>query len=265
MMSTMTESNSANADGDQDLASAICKSWMAKNVDFSSDEEVTSALKDKWDQVVGPLLATSSNSNTGQGSTGWWNRIVDLHSDPDRAYHTLSHLHEMIGYLDILFGSSHDPAMLLSVFFHDAIYNAKSGTNEEDSAKLLQEFFGDTKVHREGLEKRIVGYILATKTHKLPEEDVDDPNLALFLDIDMAVLGKVQPAYLHYAGLIRKEYEFVHRDAYCQKRADILEKFLEESSIFASAIFRNAMEQQARNNLQEEINLLRTGIIPGTP
>eukprot|EP00545_Synedropsis_sp_CCMP1620_P003029 CAMPEP_0119021430 /NCGR_PEP_ID=MMETSP1176-20130426/25982_1 /TAXON_ID=265551 /ORGANISM="Synedropsis recta cf, Strain CCMP1620" /LENGTH=278 /DNA_ID=CAMNT_0006976039 /DNA_START=24 /DNA_END=860 /DNA_ORIENTATION=- len=260
----------------KDTLAAISGSWMGKNVDFSvppNDEKVTAALKEKWNQVVKLLLVSTSTSSTAAINTKqasrWWDRIVDLHSAPDRAYHTLAHLHEMIGYFE-LFASSQSSdddelttIMVLSVLFHDAVYDARSATNEEDSAKLLQEFCRDMGSVDEKLEERIVQYILATKSHKLPEAGNNDPNLALFLDIDMAVLGKEDSAYLHYASLIRKEYGFVDRDVYCQKRADILETFLEEPNIFASAIMQEALEQQARDNLCKEIRLLRTGVIPG--
>ena len=114
--------------------------------------------------------------------------------------------------------------------------------------------------------------------------------LKLFLDADMAVLGKESNAYDHYAALIRKEYIHVPHDLYCEKRAEILQSFVtillktvEENKddsdnklhnsdkkvqdkkvryIFASKIMREALERRAVNNLQREIKGLKQGQIP---
>ena len=244
--------SSADESGN-DLTSAISSSFMTKNVEFDAPGDVVAALKERWTTVVAPLFRKDTFS--------WWNRIVSLHSEPDRAYHRLMHLQEMMGFVDLVRQSSNQ-IVILAVFFHDAIYDAKSATNEEDSAKLFQEFCRDTQCKNEELEARVVQYILLTKSHKIPQDD-DDPNLALFLDIDMAVLGKEEHAYLHYAGLIRQEYKFVDRSVYCEKRAEILETFLEESHIFVSKPMREALEQRARGNLRKEIELLTSGMIPG--
>ena len=70
-------------------------------------------------------------------------------------------------------------------------------------------------------------------------------------------------AYQLYSILIRKEYFFVPPDLYCSKRADILELFLTQSKrIYHTTLFYDAFEQRARYNVQQEIQLLRQGIIP---
>lgn len=132
--------------------------------------------------------------------------------------------------------------------------------------------------------------ILATEKHEviLPptttttEEDGAIAMQKYFLDVDMAVLGKHKKAYRMYAALIRKEYSFVPHDVYCSKRAEILETFLNGNSnsngdsnnnidtsttkkkhIYLTQAFREAFENRARENLREEIKLLRKNVIPG--
>ena len=298
-------------------------------------------------------------------------KIVLLHSDSNRAYHTICHLEEMFGFLDILqsfpYYPNHnnnnhptsvaavaatrmtnssednnndddaDDAMAiihmneldqacieLAIFFHDIIYNVKSSTNEEDSALLLKEFLTELsqlftnnnnnnnndnsiRIDKEGNQKkrddwnyfveRTSCYILATKSHNHhykpssslssfhnnhDREERYELGLALFLDADMAVLGKTRLAYQHYAASIRIEYQHVPRSVYCEKRADILESFCSAVSndddddddnqnqnqnnpikyIFATNYMRTALEEQARTNLTLEIQSLREGIIP---
>ena len=250
----------------------------------------------------------------------WFDKLVTLHSDSARFYHTLSHLEEMFGFTDILtqlpYNNNTDTnnklmylnevdkaTVILAVFFHDAIYHVKSDSNEEDSANLLGDFLcqikSACKSHMDQLQHctnnqsqehewesfriRTTSYILATKSHSnenltltpqlslLLKDEQEHKRylfcLAILLDADMAVLGKEPTAYQQYAGAIRKEYEYVPRDTYCSKRAEILESFLvsftnKNKYVFSTIYMKDALEQKARDNLKQEIISLRNGIIP---
>ncbi|KAL7524850.1 hypothetical protein ACHAXR_000745 [Thalassiosira sp. AJA248-18] len=138
--------------------------------------------------------------------------------------------------------------------------------------------------------------IIATATHissSNQARESDNILLSAFLDADMSILGRDAERYDKYAGCIRKEYEFVERSVYCTKRAEILESFLpvamdpeselkkkdtvdapKESNeivsegekrhlfLYATEKGRGVWENQARKNLQREIDMLRLGIIP---
>ncbi|CAB9516264.1 expressed unknown protein (Partial), partial [Seminavis robusta] len=161
--------------------------------------------------------------------------------------------------------TSEEETLVLATFFHDAIYNVHSSTNEEDSAALFQTFLkelqsGGVTTITNGLEDSVVELILATKQHQVSTEN--SPLLSLFLDLDMAVLGKEQNAYLCYAALIRNEYQHVPHAVYCEKRAEVLETFLKQPQIFGTQVMLEAFEQRARDNLQAEIESLKQGQIP---
>ena len=168
--------------------------------------------------------------------------------------------------------------LLLAIFFHDSIYDAHSSTNEEDSAVwFASSFCPRTNLHPLSVQL-VVDWILATKHHHhdtttttttrmIPVMDHHatthhlDP-LPLFLDLDLAVLGKTCRAYHQYARLIRQEYSFVPASVYCTKRADILTDFVSHPRIYQTDLFHEAFEERARSNIQQEIQLLRQGIIP---
>jgi predicted metal-dependent HD superfamily phosphohydrolase len=200
----------------------------------------------------------------------WFQRLWDMHTEQGRYYHTVVHLEEMFNYFEILrkqncpcsLTKHEDQAIVLSIFFHDSVYDARSGTNEEDSALLFESFADEWAISKtsETLKSKVIEYILATKKHHVSYENPEP--LALFLDLDMAVLGKEEAAYQAYAGLIRKEYEYVPRDIYCQKRGDVLEAFLQHESIYGTDIVGRAFEERARSNIRSEIELLRHGIVP---
>ena len=175
----------------------------------------------------------------------------------------------MLDFIDILYSSntistSQYVPMVLATFFHDVVYNPKSSTNEKDSAILFEEFAKEMFLET-SLSSDVVTMIHATEKHQIIP--VNDPTMQTaqeyFLDIDMAVLGKKSHAYLVYASLIRKEYSFVEHDTYCSKRTEILESFLEKT-IYKSKLFQSTVEDQAKQNLQQEIDLLKQGIIPGS-
>ncbi|TFJ87371.1 hypothetical protein NSK_001703 [Nannochloropsis salina CCMP1776] len=118
-------------------------------------------------------------------------------------------------------------------------------------------------------------YIMATKTHQMSQSPEVDDDLALFLDIDMSILGQPREIYMRYAGAIRAEYKHVPRSLYLEKRAQILSSFIEggekyikggrqtlRREIYASQFYKNELEEQARDNIAGEIYMLRRGIIP---
>ncbi len=247
-------------------------------------EELRKELEQRWNE----LIASSASRSNGDKSTSWFQRIYELHTEDGRHYHTVVHLWELFELLDIVIesldASKWYVAMAWSVFFHDAIYDPKSNRNEKDSAELFRAFIDDCM--ETAMDKNVFDaaftMILATEKHKvilpsessrsLPEKDgLEEIRMQKhFLDMDMAVLGKENDAYLKYAALIRKEYEFVAHDVYCSKRAEILDTFLGDNSgvghkkcIYLTESFGGAYEERARENLRNEIKLLRSNTIPG--
>jgi predicted metal-dependent HD superfamily phosphohydrolase len=250
------------------LISLIAKSSVARNECFDPSQRITIRvmLGAEWLQATRGLAVSPTCSDA------WFERLWNLHAEPWRHYHTAVHLEEMVQYLGLVQGATQylsslsqqdDQTIRLSIFFHDAIYDPKSATNEEDSAQLFQSFAdqaGLATTHP-SLVTNVNQYILATKKHVV-SSDNSFP-LAFFLDLDMAVLGKQEAAYQSYAALIRKEYSFVDRDEYCSKRAQVLEQFLAQDQIYGTILFQQSLEEQARRNLALEIAALKNGVIYG--
>ena len=268
---------------------------MSTNQEFNfplGDEKRLQNLRKRWEKSIKSVLHQLSikPSDVGDVTEEWFQRIITMHADSQRHYHTLCHLEEMFQFVDLLIEHeakegclnltvTHKAIVDLSIFFHDAVYDAKSGTNEEDSAELFKKFVAELISQQEwhGF-KTVENFIIATKTHVVPcdMEDTSDERLLLklFLDADMAVLGKESKAYNHYASLIRLEYIHVPHDLYCDKRAEILQSFIGSVSsesnganskhIYASEVMREALEEIAISNLRREIDSLKKREIPGT-
>jgi len=90
--------------------------------------------------------------------------------------------------------------------------------------------------------------------------------IALFLDLDISILGAEEDKYNTYAKQIRQEYSSYSWDAYCKGRSKVMTSFLQRERIFFTTHFREKYEQHARRNIQRELNSLQNGdekVYPG--
>ncbi|HWP61773.1 MAG TPA: hypothetical protein VN495_04180, partial [Candidatus Paceibacterota bacterium] len=74
-----------------------------------------------------------------------------------------------------------------------------------------------------------------------------------FVDIDLSILGQPPDVFEIYEFGIRREYERVSLRLFREKRAEILQRFLDRPSIFLTPHFRHKYERQARDNLLRSI------------
>lgn len=186
----------------------------------------------------------------------------DLHlrwSEAHRHYHTLAHLEACLDALDAHRSLAVDaPALEAALWFHDAIYDPRASDNEARSATLATSVLRAAGVSAATAGK-VERLILATRAH----EADDDPDTALLLDIDLAILGAEPAAYRNYAAAIRREFAWVPEPDYRVKRAAILARFLERPRLFLTEPFFTRHEVAARANLATEINALRAA--PNSP
>ena len=226
-----------------------------------SDEEViefivgVNDLEGRWRRLVADYPRLTRD---------WWLELERRHSEPQRHYHTLSHLAELFSFLDSSYGTAiaedRRPLVEFAIFFHDAVYDPTSKTNEEDSAALWQQFSTEANLAPEASET-VSNWILWTKAHAAPEGTPEDA--LLFLDFDMAVLAKPWPSYYHYAAQIRQEYNHVPVEAYTSGRPAYFERQLSNTAhkFYLSRGLAH-LEPRARKNLARECDLLRGGHLP---
>jgi predicted metal-dependent HD superfamily phosphohydrolase len=214
-----------------------------------------SYASEQWRKLMQELGVPAELSET------WWSTVAAYYTEPHRHYHTLSHIMAMLKGLQSLGLQPHRPHLvLLAIFFHDIIYDPKSGTNEEDSAALYNTFAA--AVGQGAAEAAVVHhYILATKTHTAAES-AHDPDLSIVLDVDLAILGADSSTYAEYARQIRCEYAHVPSDVYCAKRAAVLRELSSSAHLYSTATCRAQLEANARQNLAAEIALLDAQRVP---
>lgn len=179
-----------------------------------------------------------------------WLEIANNYSKPSRHYHNLEHLETMFSELEnIKFLVNRWDELLLSIYYHDIIYKTTKSDNEHQSALVFEKRMQKTSfLAIDECKKQIE----LTKTHQLSEDD--DTNI--LMDLDLAILGKKPHIYKTYCDAIRKEYQLYPDLIYCNGRKKVLKHMLSLDSIYKTDWFRQTYENQARENLQSELDSL---------
>jgi len=183
-----------------------------------------------------------------------FSELSDLYSSPNRFYHTLHHIAEMIRLIESFKDSLRDSdAVYFAAWFHDAIYDTKASDSEERSAALAMSELTMLSVPPE-ICQSVTSLILQTKTHDAGRDVSDDA--AIFLDADLSILGVSPDIYSQYSNAIRMEYSWVPVALYRNGRKQVLESFLKKERIYLREQMSARFETNARMNLAEEIQLL---------
>ncbi|TIP80142.1 MAG: hypothetical protein E5X63_32365 [Mesorhizobium sp.] len=180
-----------------------------------------------------------------------------LYRAEGRHYHSLAHIEAMLALADDYRASLHDPeAVEAAIWFHDAIYDSRAKDNEARSAALAEKkLAGRTDAQRLG---RITAMISATATHELPQFDDENAarDAALFLDMDLAILGATADAFDAYEQAVRREYGWVEEPMWRAGRSAVLKNFLARPHIFHTEEFRQRFEPRARQNMARSLEAL---------
>jgi predicted metal-dependent HD superfamily phosphohydrolase len=177
--------------------------------------------------------------------------LLVRYGEPARHYHGAQHLWECLGHFASARSLAHEPAELeAALWFHDAIYDPVRHDNEERSAAWAGEALRGAGVPLERIA-RIAGLILATRHFDAGAVLSDiQPDVALLLDIDLAILGAQPARFAEYEGQIRREYAFVPDDVYNARRSAVLEHFAARDPLFRTVHFHNALGARAYDNLR---------------
>jgi predicted metal-dependent HD superfamily phosphohydrolase len=175
--------------------------------------------------------------------------LLAAYAEPQRAYHTLQHLHECLDLLAPVAGAAARPCEVeVALWFHDAIYDVRRSDNEERSADWASAAAAAAGAVPAAVE-RIRSLVLATKHSVSPGGDDE----RLLVDIDLAILGAPAERFAEYERQIRAEYACVPQPLFDEKRAAILRSFLARERIFATPLFHSRFEAAARANLTRAV------------
>jgi predicted metal-dependent HD superfamily phosphohydrolase len=181
--------------------------------------------------------------------------LTPRYREPHRAYHGLPHIEALLAAQRAHHALIRDhEAVRLAIWFHDVIYDTSRQDNEERSAVLAGEMLvqaGAGPALIESVQRKV----RATQRHEWTD---GDPDTAVFLDLDLAILAAEAPAYDRYAGQIAQEYGWVPEAAYRQGRARVLQAFLARPHIYFTPALRDLWEARAKANLTRELQALQS-------
>jgi predicted metal-dependent HD superfamily phosphohydrolase len=139
-----------------------------------------------------------------------------------------------------------------AIWFHDAVYQPGRPDNETLSANWAR----TSLASQPELATRVAHVIEMTKNHADGEAGGD---AALFLDIDIAILGAPWETYCAYAAGIRAEYPHIVDPAFAGGRGAFLEKQLTHARTFRTELYESELGETARANMRWELEEMRKG------
>jgi len=188
-------------------------------------------------------------------------RLIAIYSGADRHYHNLRHIETLLALAqEHAHAIADNEAIEAAIWFHDAVYDTAKSDNEGQSAELATELLAGL-ADNERLEF-IAAMIRSSANHRVPGSmqapAADD--CALFLDMDLAVLGSPAEEFAAYERAVRREYHWVPAEQWRAGRSQVLRNFLARPFIYASPQFQRSHEAAARSNLKRSLALLDDGL-----
>ncbi|XP_011308493.1 uncharacterized protein [Fopius arisanus] len=212
------------------------------------------SLEDSWKEATDGFNTEACDS--------WFTRLQEVYSEEKRTYHNLDSLREKLGhYNDVKCLLKNPRALLLALFFQNFEYDPKALDGENQNIDHFVAFAGEAEIPEDDeLRNETCALLKAAATHSTEEHKVDgafgSEDAHYLLDLDMAVLGSASEAYAEYREKIRGEYSFLSEPMYTALRLKVLQNFVQIPNIFATKEFREKFEEQARLNIQAEVELL---------
>ncbi|MCB0063096.1 MAG: hypothetical protein KDE19_13320 [Caldilineaceae bacterium] len=215
------------------------------------------ANRQQWNKLWARL---STAAPPTEQFTDRFDVLVQHYTESQRAYHTLTHVDECLAHFSAVHQLAAAPELVeAAIWLHDLIYEPTRNDNEAASAQLAESWLREVAVVPEKI-KQISQLILDT-AHSGPSASFTPGNpalldRALLVDIDLAILGAPATRFAEYEAQIRHEYAWVPWPTFCQKRAALLQRFLDRPQIYQTAFFYEKFEAVARRNLQQSLQRL---------
>ena len=199
----------------------------------------------------------------------WWpltdaddlrEELVAAYASPQRGYHDVQHLVEVLTRLDEL--GEHGAVVrhlpvVLAAWFHDAVYDGERDAEERSAAWAEDALTGRVEPD---LVEEVVRLVRLTETHT-PEPD--DTLGCLLSDADLAILAAPQERYDEYVAAVRTEFAHLDDVTFAEGRAQVLLGLAQKPTLFHTAYARERWEDDARANLGAELERLGVQDVPG--
>lgn len=202
---------------------------------------MSEALLERWRSLAGP------------DADALGEKLIAAWSEPHRVYHAVSHLTWLLDEAERRAAAIEDLAFIgYAAWFHDAIYEPGEPDNEARSAEWARHALA----HDPQLAGRVGRVIEMTRKHHEGEAEGD---AALFLDMDIAILGAPWETYCAYAAGIRREFSAYNDGSFAAGRWRFLDIQLERPRTFRTDLYENELGERARANMRWELEEMKRG------
>lgn len=182
-------------------------------------------------------------------------RAYDLlrsyYSGNDRHYHAWSHIVDGIDKIQNIEDHLDNPnALLLGWLFHDAVYDVRNNSSEDQSMDLLQQV-GAAWGLDINLIKQAQRFIKVTKHGRVRPETKDE---SYMVDVDFSMFGGSWRIFSQNAHDIRCEYPILSDTEFYNGRRAFLQGL--DAEVFRTKYFQCKFGDQARINLARSLSAL---------
>lgn len=181
-----------------------------------------------------------------------------LYNETENFHHNRLHVVDCLNDFYHIRYLADNPEMIeRAIIFHDIVYKPGRQDNEEASAKVAGEYLRKFGFSEEYIQQ-VQSLIMVTKNHREPQT-IDEK---IMIDLDLSILGKGKKFYTRYTNNIKDEYkrsiEQLSEKTFNQGRCDFLEEFLKRDTIFYTEYFIEKYWAQAKENMKNEYNRLKS-------
>lgn len=187
----------------------------------------------------------------GQSLARQFGGLMRRYNEPSRHYHTPLHLLRVAMEFDRVRGEFDRPHLVLAALFYSQSISHAQSQKSADYWKFVA-----TEVI--GIEHKMTVTAVADMialSGPIPCVDrPQDRDTALFLDIELAIVGADARIYDAYVHAMREEYRHVYTDdQWAMARIDcFLDPLLQSKTIFLTPEFESYYGENARANMMEE-------------
>jgi len=224
-------------------------------VQYPSRTKVTAVGAERFDALWGRCVASPPSPR----GAAVYADLHRLYTAPYRRFHNLNHIGDCVRCVDEVAPLLEDPdAVELALWFHDAVYDVGTATNERRSAEMFLALSAGASF---GFRHRVCGLIMATRHAHM----VHGNDRSFMVDIDLSGFGAPWDEFIANGARLREESSAISDAQYHAGQIFFLSRLQRRPRFFATAYFRDRYETVARENLRRLLDeLRRQGYAPAT-